>query len=172
MIDFNDAHWQGLKGGRKTDYDPRPALRRLLAGDPAQPIWDEFWEELHHQGNIGDASYASVPFVITFISRSAAPDYNAYGLISIVEIERHSKDNPAIPDWLVPSYRQAWKDVLSLASRDIGKADDAITIRTILGVMALAKGELKLGAFIAKSDTSEIDEFLEEHDAWSSHYEG
>jgi len=34
----------------------------------------------------------------------------------------------------------------------------------------LAKGELKLGAFIAQSDSSEIDEFLEERSAWSELY--
>ncbi len=36
--------------------------------------------------------------------------------------------------------------------------------------MALAKGQLKLGAFIVNSDSSEIDEFLETRSAWSSFY--
>jgi hypothetical protein len=71
---------------------------------------------------------------------------------------------------MVDAYFQAWEELLLVASRDLKVADDPITVRTILGIMALAKGELKLGAFIVDSDPSEIDEFLETRSAWSSFY--
>src|SRR5436190_1921802 len=170
MIDFDDKRWESLEGGYKIVYDPRPALRELESGSPVQPIWNEFWEDLHHQGDIGDASYASVPFLIRHISRTKKPDWNSYGLVAVVEIERHRKGNPPLPDWIADAYFQAWEELLPYASRDLIVAHDPITVRTILGVMALAKGQLKLGAFIVDSDTSEIDEFLETRSAWSSFY--
>ena len=60
MIAFDDKRWEGLKGGYKVLYDPRPALRELESGSPVEPIWKELWEDLHHQGDIGEASYCSV----------------------------------------------------------------------------------------------------------------
>jgi hypothetical protein len=170
MIDFDDKRWDGLKGGYKIIYDPRPALRELESGSPVESIWEEFWEDLHHQGVIGEASYAAVPFLVRHISRSKKPDWNPYGLVAVVEIERHRKGNPPLPNWLADAYFQAWEELLPIASRDLIVTDDPITVRTILGVMALAKGELRLGAFIVDSDTSEIDEFLETRSAWSSCY--
>jgi len=170
MIGFDDKRWEGLRGGYKVVYDPRPALRELEAGSPVEPIWDELWEDLHHQGDIGEASYTVVPYLVRHISRSEKPDWNPYGLVAIVEIERHRRSNPPLPAWMVDAYFQAWEELLLVASRDLKVADDPITVRTILGIMALAKGELKLGAFIVDSDPSEIDEFLETRSAWSSFY--
>ena len=170
MIGFDDKHWEGLKGGYKVVYDPRPVLHELEDGSPVAPIWEELWGELHHQGDIGEASYAAVPYLVRHISRSTTPDWNAYGLVAVVEIERHRKGNPPLPAWISGAYFQAWGELLALASRDLKVTDDPITVRTILGTIALAKGELKLGAFIVDLDTSEIDEFLETRSAWSSFY--
>jgi hypothetical protein len=170
MIDFDDKRWEGLNGGYKIVYDPRPALRELESGSPVEPIWHELWEDLHHQGDVGEASYAAVPYLVRHISRSEKPDWNPYGLVAVVEIERHRKGNPPLPRWIADAYSEAWGELLSLASRDLQATDDPITVRTILGVMALTKGELKLGAFIVESDTSEIAEFLETRSAWSSFY--
>jgi hypothetical protein len=170
MIAFDDQRWEGLKGGHKVVYDPRPVLRDLETGKPEELIWKELWEELHHQSDIGEASYAAVPYLIRHLSRSKNPDWNVYGLISVIEIERHRKGNPPLPAWIADAYFEAWGELLKLASRDLQATDDPITVRTILGAMALAKGELKLGAFIVESDTSEIEEFLETRSAWSSFY--
>src|SRR6266568_2776090 len=48
MIAFDDKRWDGIKGGYKMPYDPRPVLRQLEAGSEAKAVWAELWEELHH----------------------------------------------------------------------------------------------------------------------------
>jgi hypothetical protein len=53
-MDLNDARWRGLKGGYKMPYDPRPALQRLAAGVERGAAWDELWQELFHQGDVGE----------------------------------------------------------------------------------------------------------------------
>ena len=45
-------------GGYKQLFNPVRLLQRIENGD--FKAWDEIWDELHHQGDIGDASYASV----------------------------------------------------------------------------------------------------------------
>jgi len=43
-------------------------------------------------------------------------------------------------------------------------------LRAILSVVALARGDRKLGALLAFTDESQVAEWLEEHDAWSEVY--
>ncbi len=164
---LDDPRWKTLQGGYKIPYDPTPALRRLEAGEDA---WDELWDELHHQGDIGEASYAAVPHLVRIGRSLPSRDWNLYGLVSTIEIERHRKTNPALPAWMAESYRAAWHELLEVALEDLTSSNEPESVRSILGVLALAKGELQLGALIAHSDSSEIAEILEEYTAWSELY--
>jgi len=167
MLALDDPRWKQLKGGYKRAYDASLALRRLEEGDD---VWDELWKELHHQGDIGEASYAVVPHLVRIMASRPARDWNFYGLISTIEVERHRKSNPPIPDWLMLDYSAAIDRLLEIALSDLRLVDDQLTVRSILGAVALAKGSLKLGALIANSDASEIDEILDNYDAWSQCY--
>ena len=64
MVSLNDEFWDHLTGGYKTRFDPRSHFARLEAGEDVENIWHELWEELHHQGDIGTASYAAVPHLV------------------------------------------------------------------------------------------------------------
>lgn len=167
MLPLSDPRWRELRGGYKTPYDASDALRRLEAGDD---IWDELWQELHHQGNVGEASYAAVPHMVRIAKLLSRRDWGFYGLVSTIEVERHRKSNPEMPQWLVQDYKQAIDEVLELALADLSAETDSATIQSILGALALAKGNLTLGALITNSDESEIVEMLDQFDAWTESY--
>jgi hypothetical protein len=167
MMELNDSRWQKLKGGYKIEYDATPALRRL---ELDKAVWNELWENLHHQGNVGEASYAAVPHIVKICQTVAERDWNLYALVSTIEIERHRKTNPPIPSWLLKEYEHAWQDLLQLGLMDLQKTTDPILIRSILGTIAIARGNRKLGTLLVELDTSEIDELLEERLAWSDLY--
>jgi len=61
---LTDARWSMLAGGYRIPYDPRPALSKLAANFADKSAWDELWNELHHQGNVGEASYAAVTALV------------------------------------------------------------------------------------------------------------
>jgi len=61
MLSFDDERWNHLTGGYKTPFDPRPFLRRLENQQDTETAWQELWEELHHQMDVGDASYTAIP---------------------------------------------------------------------------------------------------------------
>jgi hypothetical protein len=143
------------------------ALSRLERGDD---VWDELRQELHHQGDVGEASYAAVPQLVR-IAAALPRDWNLYSLVSTIEIERHRKSNPPRPAWLAESYQAAWRQLLELALGDARAAPDALTLRSILGAVALGSGDLKLGALICLSDDSEISEILDQRDGWSDRCE-
>lgn len=168
MLSLDDLKWRELNGGYKTPYDASVALKRMERGED---VWDELWEELHHQGDVGEASYAAVPHLIRIGKTLPNRDWNLYALVSCIEVERHRKTNPPLPDWLAESYRQAMGEMLDLAASDLRSSDEQYTVWSILAAIALAKGQLKLGALISLSDESDIEELLDETYAWSEQYE-
>lgn len=170
MLSDDETKWKELKGGYKVSYDPSSALRKLESGKEVQEAWDELWQELHHQGDIGEASYASVPHLVRIHQENGNLDWNLYALVSTIEIERHRETNPPIPVWLEPSYKKAWSNLLDLALQDIPEANDDTTLRAILGAIALAKGRLELGAVISNFEESELIELLDEYMGWSELY--
>jgi hypothetical protein len=167
VLELSDPRWKALRGGYKVSYDASAALSRMEKGEK---VWDELWQELHHQGDLGEASYAAVPHIVRIAGASSDRDWNFYGLVSTIEVERHRKASPPLADWMVADYEAAWSRVLDLALADLRRVNDPTTLRSIVGAIALAKQHLKLGAWIALADESEIDEALEEKSAWSELY--
>ena len=107
MLDLSDPRWAGLTGGYRRPYDPRPALQQLRVNPVAESAWDELWSELHHQGDLGDASYASVP-VLVEIFDAAPRSWRFYALLACIELERRRRSNPPVPTWIESSYNEAW----------------------------------------------------------------
>jgi len=60
MLSFDDNRWEQLLGGYRTQFDPRAAFSKLESNIQCEDAWDELWEGLHHQGDVGEASYAAV----------------------------------------------------------------------------------------------------------------
>ena len=60
-------------------------------------VWDELWDELNHQGEVGVASYAAVPELVRIAGGATCRDWNIYGLVATIEVERHRKGNPSVP---------------------------------------------------------------------------
>ena len=167
MLALTDKRWQQLRGGYRTPFDASVPLTQLEAG---KPVWDQLWEELHHQGDVGEASYAAVPHLVRIAQAAVVRDWNVYALVALIEIERHRKNNPPMPDWLRSDYEEAWRDVTTLALRDLGASNDPLTVQSALCIVAVGRGQLKLGALLCHFDDSEVAELAEERLAWSQLY--
>lgn len=139
-------------------YDPRPAIEAWRAGEVENGS-EELWENLYHQGSVNSASYAAVGEVVRMMQEQAAPDWNAYALIAGIEEGRLAESNPPVPQALEPDYREAWDAVLPLALRHLQEADDDLTVRSALAVVAFAKGQHRLGR-IALCTEDEREEML------------
>jgi hypothetical protein len=71
-MEYDDPRWVGLRGGYRIPYDPRNALRSLEANTNVEKAWDELCTELYHQGDIVEASYATVPCYLLEYTRPEA----------------------------------------------------------------------------------------------------
>jgi hypothetical protein len=167
MLPLDDPQWRELDGGYRVPYDASQPLTRLEAGED---VWKELWTELHHQGDLGLASYAAVPQLVRITANHLSRDWNLYALVATIEIERHRKTNPPLPSWLELSYRSAWNQLLSLALRDLSIPTDDLTVRSALSVIALAHHERPLGALLHDIEGREIYDYVEKRFAWSTVY--
>jgi hypothetical protein len=65
MLALDDDHWQRMLGGYRVPIDPRPAFAKLRTDVADADAWKWLWNELHHQGDVGEASYAAVPILVS-----------------------------------------------------------------------------------------------------------
>jgi hypothetical protein len=156
MLSFDDDHWNHLVGGYKTSFDPRPCLRKLENQQDTAAAWEELWDELHHQGDVGDASYAVVPELVRIHRTRGAGDWNLYAMVAIIELARTESKNPGVPEWLRYEYLRSIQELAEIGSKDILSADDADTKRAILSVIAIAKGLRTHGKFLVAYSEEEL----------------
>ncbi|MGD9713053.1 MAG: hypothetical protein AB7V46_13420 [Thermomicrobiales bacterium] len=137
--------WSDLTDAHGQIYDPRPALAAVADGD-ADAGYDELWERLHHQGDLGTAAYAAVPELVRRVFDAAQPDWRAYGLIATIEEERRSGSNTVIPPELAEQYHAAMRRVVDPALAHLRFAVEDEAVRSIIAVLAHAKGQHTIGA--------------------------
>jgi hypothetical protein len=140
MIGFDDPRWSGLKGGYKVPFDSRPLLEKLEHEPEIGSVWSELWNELHHQGDVGDASFAAVPHIVRIYCARGVIDWNAYAIISIIELARNQNKNPDVPDWIKDDYFNAIHALAEKGISELLNAEDPDTCCAILGIIALEKG--------------------------------
>ena len=86
MLSLDDKRWRDFSGGYRVPFDPRPLLSKLETEDDTKDVWRELWGELHHQGDVGEASYASVPHFVRIYRQRDAIDWNTYAIVAIIEL--------------------------------------------------------------------------------------
>jgi hypothetical protein len=160
MISFDDPGWGGLRGGYRLEYDPRPALRSLTANPGDPDAWAELWENLHHQGGVGDASYAAVPHLVALQPLVGRDNWQVYSMVALIEGRRGEGENPPVPGWIEPGYLAALVELGVLAAIDVRAASDVLVKRAALGVFALTSGLRRWGQLISEMSEDEVFQAL------------
>jgi hypothetical protein len=156
MLTQDDNRWTGLTGGYRTSYDPRPMLARLETGQDTAEAWQELWEMLHHQGDVGESSYAAVPHLVRIYRQRALADWNTYAIVAVVELARTNHKNPKVPGWLEEDYFHAIKELAALGAAEIFHTEDPETTRAILSIIAIAKHLRGHGRFLLEYSEEEL----------------
>jgi hypothetical protein len=140
MPNLTDDRWLQLRGGYRTPCDPRRLIAKLQSNTDSSKAWDELWNELHHQGDVGEASYAAVPHLVQIYLAAETTDWNTYALVATIELARGKGSNPEVPDWFSAEYFLAIQDLAQKGLKEIASARSDEEVRTILSVIALWKG--------------------------------
>jgi len=147
-----------MTGGYKMLLDPRPLLQQLKDEDDTTEVWKELWNELHHQGDVGDASFASVPFLVQSYRQKGVIDWNTYALVAVIELARRDGKNPDVPQWLADDYFQAIRELAETGATELFKGGNADDVRAILSVIAIQRGLRTHGSFLVKYSEEELQD--------------
>jgi hypothetical protein len=158
MLGLDDNRWNQLTGGYRTKCDPRPLLAQLESEQNKERAWHRLWEELHHQGDVGEASYASVPHLVRIHRANGTVDWNTYAMVAIIELARGNGNNPELPTWLEEDYHRAIRELAEIGAAEIRHTEEPETVRAILGVIAIAKGLRTHGRFLAEYSEDELSD--------------
>jgi len=156
MLSFDDQRWSHLTGGYKSPFDPRPSLQKLESQEDTADAWEELWEQLHHQGDVGDASYNAVPELVRIHRKRSAADWNLYAMVAIIELARTELQNPEVPNWLREDYFRSIQELAQMGTKDILFAEDSETKQAILSVIAIARGLRTHGKFLMLYSEDEL----------------
>jgi hypothetical protein len=153
---FDDGRWIGLKGGYGMAFDPRPLLVKLESGLDVDHVWGELWDELHHQGDVGEASFAAVPHLARIYRERGGLGWNTYAIVAIIELRRNEGKNPDVPDWLRDEYFNAIRDLARIAQSQIETAQESEETRAMLSIVAIEKGLRVHARFLLEYSEEEL----------------
>jgi hypothetical protein len=156
MFSMNDERWRDLAGGYRTRFDPRPLLRKLETKTDEQATWEALWEELHHQGDVGEASYAAVPHIVRIYCERGLPEWNTYAIVAVIDLARDKHSNPDVPGWVREDYFAAIRSLAERGAHDIWQVKDPEIVRAILSVLALATGARTHARFLLNYSPEEL----------------
>ncbi len=158
-LPLEDPRWQQYEGGYRLPYDASAALKRLMTEGPSALLWMELWQQLHHQGDVGSASYAAVPHLLAWAQQAATLDWNTLSLVATIELAR--PNNPCPPEELEAGYFEAIRAIPNWIGSHPDKAWDQLLTRAIVSCIALAKGHRTLAEAYLEMDEHEAGVFLD-----------
>jgi hypothetical protein len=156
MLSLDDKRWSTMLGGYRVPFDPRPLLARLETEQDTTSVWQELWNELHHQGDVGEASFATVPHLVRIHRKRSIVDWNTYALVAMVELARKEGKNPDVPEWMKEDYFRAIRDLAEIGASEVLRTDNAEDVRAILSILAIEKGLRTHGKFLVNYSEDEM----------------
>jgi hypothetical protein len=159
MIGLNDSKWQTFNGGYRLPFDASVQLRKLEAGSTdAKEMWEEFWNELHHQGDVDLASYAAVPQLVRICTEQKLLDWNLFALVAAIEECRTFGKNPPLPEWLENDYHLAIKKLAVFGTEHFAEDWPKELLQSFLAVAAFAKDAPHTARLLITFSEDESDE--------------
>ncbi len=159
MLSLNDERWATLRGGYKTPFDPRAQFLALRGGDTG--AWSELWSNLYHQGDVGEASYASVPHLAEIYCASSEIDWNAHAFVGAIELAR-GDHNPPVPSWALSGMADGLSALATRAISDLERSDCPYVTRSAMGSIALHRGLRAQAKLLFEYTDDELEELLSE----------
>lgn len=165
MLSLDDSRWQEFIGGYRVLYDASPALRAIRSGSASAEEWNELFEELHHQGDLGSASYAAVPHLVHHIERGSSISWQPFCLIATIELARTSRlsNNPPIPPDLANDYHAAIRRLPTIVAARPEQSWSAEIMPCLMSCLALAWGQRELAWVYREFDLDIAQDWYQSH---------
>jgi len=159
-MDWNDERWATLKGGYRIVFDPRPLLLRLRSRPHNDQLWSELIENLYHQGDVGEASYATVPELANLVSSDEELPWQLVALVQWIEEAKAVRTNPPLPPWISEKYLEAFGSIGRRCLTELNKPTNELQNRCFVAFIALWKGMRVYAKAVGNYSEDELKEYL------------
>ena len=163
---MDNTIWSTLKGGYKIPYNasiPLKKLKRATRPEEMEKIFTELWDNLRHQGDVGTASYAAAPHLVSICIEKRSLDWNFIGLCVLIENCRVKGDNPELPGEYQDLYFDSLKQFQNYLLLNFNSITDRESLRLTLALLATLNGQPELGRALEILDEDAVSEFLENY---------
>ena len=128
-----------------------------------EEIFKELWDNLHHKGHVGLASYLAVPQLVSICITKKSLDHNFIGLCVLIENRRLEEHNPELPIEYQDHYFESLTQFEKYLLLNFKNITDQTALRLALALFATVNGQPGLGKAIELLDEDLIPEFLEQY---------
>ena len=161
MLDLDSPEWRAMHGGYRTPYDASPSLKALLASTTPDSFWEEVWNNLYHQGDVGDASYAVMPWVLKIYAEKGWIDYQLPTYAYAVEEARSRPMNGRPPNWLIVEYEKSLVEIANYCIREPNDRDDPNYRKAVILLVAIIVEAKDIAELIDTVDIGDENRALE-----------
>lgn len=161
---LDDPKWATLEGAYKTPFDASKLLSGLYNTNDKREIdsfFSELWDELHHQGDVGHASYFAVPILIQVCVYKKSLDWNYIGLILTIEICRHKDNNPILVKEFEEEYLASLVYFKTYLIENLNSIYDPHSFRLVLAYLAVMNNQIDLGSAIRNLEGDVLKAFVD-----------
>jgi hypothetical protein len=170
LLPLSDKRWKTYRSGYKEcDLDVTGWLRKLSSGDFDESHWNYLWNELHHQNDVGEASYAVVPYLAVFAKKHNRFDWHLFAFPVVVELARLDiSGSPMIPDEIRDTYYWGIKELANIAVTELEEWDD-VQAPCMSACIALAKGHpIYARAYLEMASIDLAKDYLKNETGWEN----
>lgn len=141
LLSLDDSRWATYRGGyNRSPYNVVPLIDLLNREGTSASFWEVVWDELHHQGDVGEASYALVPYLVDYQSRRQELDEQLFHFCVVVDLAQPENGNPPIPLEIKSSYAMAMKRLPVIGTEKLGRSCNEAIVMGVAAATALAGG--------------------------------
>ena len=148
-LDLVDAYGSA-KGLPELIKDPK-----TIAADPG-----DLWGRLCHQGDVYEASFAAVPYLVE--SLEGHFNWSTIALIAAIEVGRVAKQGAQLPNDLASSYFRAIHRLPPLLSPYLTPGLTETECRPILAAMAASVGQTVMANVLLNATVAELNDLIDE----------
>jgi hypothetical protein len=167
LLPLDDPRWTTYRGA----YNRGPCnvvglIQRLLRDGTSEGLWKTVWDELHHQGDVGEASYAFVPYLAQYQDTHRELDPQIFYFCVVVDLAQPENGNPPIPQELELSYAMALRALPVLGAEKLRRGCAEHVVMGVAAATALAAGQRLLARAYLDFSRKEAVSFLEAFDGF------
>jgi hypothetical protein len=118
------------------------------------------WDELHHQGDVGEASYALVPYLVEYQSCQRELDEQVFHYCVLADLSQPENANPPIPPELEFSYAMALRRLPVIGADLLRRGCSEALVMGVAAATALAAGHRVLARAYIEFGRTDAFEYL------------